>query len=318
MRRNDILEIEEIKPKNSFFKSLEYQIKKNWALYLMMVPGVVVLILFTYIPMYGVIMAFQDFNIFQGYFESPFVGMKHFTRLFNDPYFYRLLRNTFVVGVTDFLFAFPAPIILALVLNECRQLKFKNFTQSISYLPHFIPLVVMVGIMYEFFGSYGIVNDILTTIGMERISFFSEVNWFLPLYIGSGIWKGMGWGSIIYMGALVNIDQTMYEAADIDGASRWQKIWNITLPALKPTIVTIFILDSAGVMKVGFEKVFLMSSPAIYEISDVLSTYVYRQGILESNYSYSAAVDLFNNVIALVFVLAANYFAKKLGEEGIV
>ncbi|HHK7039356.1 TPA: ABC transporter permease, partial [Streptococcus pneumoniae] len=275
-------------------------------------------ILFTYGPMYGIIMAFQDFTVFKGYTGSPFVGLKHFQRLFSDPLFYRLFKNTFMVGVLDFLFSFPAPLIFALILNEVRKVRFKSVVQSISYLPHFIPLVVMVGIIFELFGSYGIINSLLSSLGMEPISFFTKSEWFLPLYIGSGVWKTIGWGSIIYMGALTNIDSTLYEAADMDGANRWHKMWHVTLPSLRPTVVTLFILNAGGIMQVGFEKVFLMSSPATYEVSDVLSTYVYRQGILNSDFSYSAAVGLFNNIVALLFVLLANKIAKKLGEEGIV
>ncbi|HET0718209.1 TPA: sugar ABC transporter permease [Streptococcus pneumoniae] len=308
---------QEILKKSKIQLTVEH-IQKYWILYLMMIPATVLLILFTYGPMYGIIMAFQDFTVFKGYTGSPFVGLKHFQRLFSDPLFYRLFKNTFMVGVLDFLFSFPAPLIFALILNEVRKVKFKSVVQSISYLPHFIPLVVMVGIIFELFGSYGIINSLLSSLGMEPISFFTKSEWFLPLYIGSGVWKTIGWGSIIYMGALTNIDSTLYEAADMDGANRWHKMWHVTLPSLRPTVVTLFILNAGGIMQVGFEKVFLMSSPATYEVSDVLSTYVYRQGILNSDFSYSAAVGLFNNIVALLFVLLANKIAKKLGEEGIV
>lgn len=308
---------QEILKKSKIQLTVEH-IQKYWILYLMMIPATVLLILFMYGPMYGIIMAFQDFTVFKGYTGSPFVGLKHFQRLFSDPLFYRLFKNTFMVGVLDFLFSFPAPLIFALILNEVRKVRFKSVVQSISYLPHFIPLVVMVGIIFELFGSYGIINSLLSSLGMEPISFFTKSEWFLPLYIGSGVWKTIGWGSIIYMGALTNIDSTLYEAADMDGANRWHKMWHVTLPSLRPTVVTLFILNAGGIMQVGFEKVFLMSSPATYEVSDVLSTYVYRQGILNSDFSYSAAVGLFNNIVALLFVLLANKIAKKLGEEGIV
>ncbi|MDS2283355.1 ABC transporter permease subunit [Streptococcus pneumoniae] len=308
---------QEILKKSKIQLTVEH-IQKYWILYLMMISATVLLILFTYGPMYGIIMAFQDFTVFKGYTGSPFVGLKHFQRLFSDPLFYRLFKNTFMVGVLDFLFSFPAPLIFALILNEVRKVRFKSVVQSISYLPHFIPLVVMVGIIFELFGSYGIINSLLSSLGMEPISFFTKSEWFLPLYIGSGVWKTIGWGSIIYMGALTNIDSTLYEAADMDGANRWHKMWHVTLPSLRPTVVTLFILNAGGIMQVGFEKVFLMSSPATYEVSDVLSTYVYRQGILNSDFSYSAAVGLFNNIVALLFVLLANKIAKKLGEEGIV
>ncbi|CJA85140.1 protein LplB [Streptococcus pneumoniae] len=308
---------QEILKKSKIQLTVEH-IQKYWILYLMMIPATVLLILFTYGPMYGIIMAFQDFTVFKGYTGSLFVGLKHFQRLFSDPLFYRLFKNTFMVGVLDFLFSFPAPLIFALILNEVRKVRFKSVVQSISYLPHFIPLVVMVGIIFELFGSYGIINSLLSSLGMEPISFFTKSEWFLPLYIGSGVWKTIGWGSIIYMGALTNIDSTLYEAADMDGANRWHKMWHVTLPSLRPTVVTLFILNAGGIMQVGFEKVFLMSSPATYEVSDVLSTYVYRQGILNSDFSYSAAVGLFNNIVALLFVLLANKIAKKLGEEGIV
>lgn len=296
---------------------MTYAYYNKW-LYIMMIPGTIALILFAYAPMYGIIIAFQDFNIFDGYLGSEWVGLKHFETLFGDPYFFRLMKNTFVIGVVNFIFTFPAPIILAIMINECRYLQFNKITQSISYLPHFLPMVVMVGVMYELFGGYGIVNNLLNMVGINSISFFSSPEWFIPLYVGSGIWKGIGWGSIIYMGALAGIDSSLYEAAEVDGANRWHKIAYITLPALKPTIATLFVLDMGGIMKVGFEKIFLMYSPVTYEVADVLSTYVYRQGILNANYSYSAAVDLFNNVVAVSLVLAANYFSKKLGEEGIL
>lgn len=287
-------------------------------LYIMMIPGTIALILFSYVPMYGIIMAFQDFNVFDGYLHSPFVGMQHFKTLFSDPYFFRLIKNTFLLGVLTFVFAFPAPVILAIVINECRMGKLKKVAQSVSYLPHFIPMVVMVGIMFEMFGTYGGVNGIMGIFGIKPVSFFSEPEWFRPLYIGSAVWKDIGWGSIIYMGVLSSIDPALYEAAEVDGASRWKRILYITLPAMKATIITLFILDVGGVMKVGFEKVFLMYSPATYEVADVLSTYVYRQLMEFSNFSYGAAVDLFNNVIAVIFVLGANWLSKKCGEEGIV
>lgn len=293
-------------------------LKGHLWLYFMVLPGLLALILFSYMPMYGIVVAFQDFNIFEGYWGSPWAGLTHFKTMFNDPYFFRLLRNTIRLGATDFLVTFPAPIILALIINECRLNKYKKVVQSISYLPHFIPMVIMVGIMYELFSSYGIVNAILNFFGVDSISFFSRTEWFYPLYIGSSVWKGIGWGSIIYMGALTGVDSGLYEAAELDGANRWERMIHITLPCIKPTIVTLFILDIGGIMKVGFEKVFLLSSPATYEVADVLSTYVYRQGILNANYSYNAAVDLFNNVVAVIFVLSANWFAKKMGEEGIV
>lgn len=306
------------KGKGSQLKLTGMYMKNNLMLYFMMIPGVIALILFSYVPMYGIVMAFQDFNIFQGYFKSAFVGLQHFKTLFSDPYFFRLMKNTFLLGMFNFIISFPAPILLAILINECRMSKFKRVIQSISYLPHFIPMVVMVGIMFELFGSYGVINNLLGLLGIEPISFFSRSEWFRPLYIGSSVWKGIGWGSIIYMGALSGVDPALYEAAEVDGASRWQKIVYITLPELKPTIVTLFILDAGGIMKIGFEKVFLMYSPATYEVADVLSTYVYRQGFISNNYSYSAAVDLFNNLIALIFVLGANWFSKKLGEDGIV
>lgn len=304
-------------PQNKTQAGLQYFKSYGW-LYCMMLPGLVALILFSYIPMYGIVIAFQNFNIFDGFWGSQFVGLQHFRTLFSDPYFFRLLRNTFCLGAINFLITFPAPIILAIIINECRLNKFKKVVQSISYLPHFIPMVVMVGIMYELFGSYGVVNDVLKFFGFDSISFFSKPEWFYPLYIGSSIWKGIGWGSIIYMGVLTGIDNTLYEAAEIDGANRWDQIIHITLPAMRPTIVTLFILDIGSIMKVGFEKVFLLYSPATYEVADVLSTYVYRQGILNADYSYSGAVGLFNNLVAVIFVLVANWLAKKLGEDGIV
>lgn len=287
-------------------------------LYLMILPGLIAMLIFSYKPLYGLIIAFKDFNILDGYLNSPWVGFKHFKNLFNSDQFARLMRNTFVIGFSSYIITFFPPIILAILLHELRFNKFKRTIQTISYLPYFIPMVVVVGIMYQFFGSFGIVNDIRNLLGLPSISFLSEKSYFLPLYIGSSIWKGIGWGSIIYMGTLTNIDPQLYEAAMIDGATRFQRIRHVTIPTLIPIMTTIFILDAGGIMSVGFEKVYLMYSPATYEVADVLSTYVYRLGIESGDYSYSAAVGLFNNLLSTSMVLICNFIAKRLGQDGIV
>lgn len=294
------------------------ELRRNWVLYLMVMPGLLLFFLFRYVPLYGIVMAFQNFDMVDGYFGSPWAGLTNFQNFFSDPYSWTLIKNTFILGLYTLLFSFPAPILFALFLNEMRDGKYKRTLQTISYLPHFIPVVVLVGIMYNLFGSSGTINMILQFFGIEAQGFFTDPKWFRFMYIISDIWQTVGWGSIIYMGALTSIDPTLYEAATIDGATRFQKIWKITLPCIAPTISMMFILQCGKVMKVAFDKVLLMYSPATYEVSDILSTYTYRRGIVGMDYSYGAAVDLFNNVLCLALVLLSNYFSKRVGEDGIL
>lgn len=301
----------------SFFQNLKYDLKFNKALLLMSLPGILWLIIFRYVPMYGVLIAFKKYSLFKGFFESEWVGLRYFKQFFEDPYFFRLIKNTFLLGVYDLLWSFPAPIILALLLNELRIEKFKKFTQTVTYMPYFISTVIIVGILQSMFASDGVVNQIIQMLGKEAIAFFNEAKYFRTLYISSGIWAGVGYGSIIYLAAITGIDPELYEASKIDGASRLQNIFYITLPSIIPTITVLLILRIGSVLSVGFEKVFLMYSPATYETADVISTYVYRKGIQDQNFSFATAVGLFNSIISLVLLTSSNYFSKKVLKESL-
>ncbi len=286
----------------------------------MSLPGVLWFLIFAYLPMWGIVIAFTRYNLFGGLFQSQWIGWMNFQQWFRDPYFFRLMRNTIVLNVYGLIFGFPAPIILALLLNEVRLNKFKRVVQTISYLPHFISTVVIVGMLKIFFspGNSGIVNMFIKDIlGMEAINFFARPEWFRTLFIGSGIWQGVGWGSIIYLAAISGISPELYESATIDGARRLQKIRYITIPCIAPTISILLILNVGGMLSIGFEKVYLMYSPATYETADVISTYVYRMGIQGGRFGFGAAVGLFNNIIAAFLLLFTNYSAKKMGNESL-
>lgn len=292
-------------------------VRRQYALYLMILPVLAGFILFKYVPMYGVAMAFQNYDFVRGFFRSPFVGLKWFTMFFQDPYFFRLIRNTLLIGLYGLLWGFWPPILLAILLNEVRARTFKRVVQSISYLPHFIATVVIVGMMMEMLSTFGVVNDTLTRLGLRRLSFFADPRYFRGLYIGSDIWQSVGWGSILYLATLSGIDPELYDAAAIDGAGRLQRIRHITLPGLMATIQVVLIFSVSDITKVGFEKVYLMQNPGIYETADVVATYVYRRGLLEMNFSYGAAIGLIENVVALVLLLVANFASRRLTQRGL-
>ena len=279
----------------------------------MIIPSAILFLIFCYIPMSSLVLAFRKYDIVGGLYGTTWVGFKYFLQFFNDPYFFRIVRNTIVLNLYMLLIAFPAPIVFALLLNEIRKARFRKMVQSISYVPHFLSTVIVVGLMMELLSSRGIVNQALMSLGIEKQLFFQESGWFRTLYVGSSVWEGMGWSSIIYMAALAGINPELYEAARIDGAGRFQMIRYITVPCLMPTIAILFILAVGRVMSVGFEKVYLMYSPATYETADVISTYIYRRGILGMDYSYAVAVGLFNSVINFILLMAANYTARKAG-----
>lgn len=267
--------------------------------------------------MYGVVIAFKDFKAGLGILRSPWAGLKYFRQFFNSYYAWRLIRNTLLLNVYELIFSFPAPIVLALLLNELRSDKYKRFVQTVSYLPHFISVVVVVGFIRDFFSQNGLVNNMLYNIGIEPISFLVDPGWFRPLYVGSGIWQGVGWGSIIYLAAISAIDLQLYEAAIIDGAGRFRKIASITLPSIAPTIIILLIFRVGGMMSVGFEKVFLMYNPSTYETADVISTFVYRSGLQNAQYSYSAAIGLFNNIINFLLLVTTNYISRTVSETSL-
>lgn len=297
-------------------KTMKNIIKSRY-LYLMLLPVLAHYIIFNYFPMYGIVIAFKDFRASLGILGSPWAGMKYFNQFFESYYFIRLIKNTFLLNLFDLFWGFPAPIILALLLNELRSDSFKRVVQSISYLPHFISVVITVGFIVDFFAHNGLINNFLNMLGIPTVNFLVEPGWFRTLYIGSGIWQGIGWGSIIYLAAISGIDPQLYEAATIDGAGRFRRIMSITIPSIAPTIIILLIFRIGGMMSVGFEKVFLMYNPSTYETADVISTFVYRSGLQQAQYSYAAAIGLFNTIINFVLVISANYVSRITTENSL-
>ncbi|HBP38160.1 MAG TPA: sugar ABC transporter permease [Clostridiales bacterium] len=296
-------------------KSFWKRFIKDYELHLLVLPGLAVLLIFKYLPMYGIVMAFQNFNPGKGIFGSDWVGFKHIIDYFEDPYFYRTMRNTFLLGFYTLLFSFPAPIILALLFNEIRNRIFKRVVQTISYMPYFLSTVIVVGLVIEYTNlSEGLINNIIEMLGGQRINFFALTRWFRPLYILSGIWQGVGFGTIIYLAALSGVDEELYEAAVIDGAGRFKQMRYITLPGITPTITIMLILAVGGILGNDFQKILLMYRPGLYEVADVVSTYVYRAGIEGANYSYSTAIGLFLSVVSFVFLYSTNKISKKFGD----
>ena len=281
-------------------------VRRRPLLYLMVLPAVVGIVLFRYLPAYNMVIAFQNFDLLDGVWGSDWVGLKWFLKFFRDPFFVRLIRNTFLLAFFSLVWGFWPPILLALLFHELRFDRFRRVSQSISYLPHFLPTVVMAGLVLELFSTDGLVNRIIGAVGIEGVRFFNEPGWFRPLYIGSGIWQQVGWSSIIYLAALSGVNPELYESAYMDGAGRLRRAWHVSLPGIAPTIYLLFILAVGQLMSVGFEKPFLLQNPAIYETADVIETYVYRRGIINQEYGYSAAVGLFNSAINLALLLVAN------------
>jgi putative aldouronate transport system permease protein len=291
--------------------------KEKW-LYVMMIPGLLYYIIFKYGPMFGLTMAFQEFNVFLGFFRSPFVGLDHFKRFFSEPTFGMLFTNTLIFGLMNIFIYFPIPIILALLLNEIRIIWFKRFTQTLVYIPHFISWVVICSITNIILTvDDGIVNNILVYLGREPIRFLTSAALFRPLIMMQIIWKESGWGTIIFLAALSSIDPELYFAAEVDGASRGQKLWYITLPGIRSTIVILLILRLGHFLNTGFEQLLLMINPLNRSLGEVFDTYVYTTGILGGQFSYTAAVGFFKSTASLILVVLANFMAKKFGEDGI-
>jgi len=287
-------------------------LKRYKGAYLIAIPVVLFYILFCYKPMYGIIIAFKDFTPAAGILESDWVGLQHFQDFFDSYYFGRILKNTLVISLASILFGFPAPIIFALMLNEVKNDKFKRITQTISYMPHFISMVVVCGMISLFTSSKGIITYILTLFGGEQIAMLSNPDYFVPIYVLSGIWQELGWGAIIYLSALSAIDPQLYEAARIDGANRWKLTLHVTLPGIAGTVIIMLLLRLGSVMSVGYEKIVLLYNAGIYETADVISTFVYRKGLLEYQWSYSAAVGIFNSVINFTLIILFNRISRKM------
>ncbi|BFT70936.1 sugar ABC transporter permease [Paenibacillus sp. P36] len=302
-----------VKKKNSILRS----IKRDSLLYLLLLLPMAYILIFKYAPIYGVLMAFQDYNIFQGISGSEWVGLDVFKFIFEQNSFYRALTNTLVLNFLDLIAGFPAPILLAILLNELRFVRFKKITQTILYLPHFLSWVIIGGMVYLMFSTGGMANSFLSSLGLGSIEFLSQkMNW-LIMYVAVGVWHSVGWGTIIYLAAIIGINKELYEASDIDGCSRLRKIWHITLPGIKPTIIILLILQIGRMISIGFDRPFVMGNSLVSEYSDVISTYVYRIGIGSGDFSQATAVGLFQSVVGLIFLVTANFIAKKIGEQGI-
>jgi putative aldouronate transport system permease protein len=283
----------------------------------MLTPVVAYYLLVHYVPMYGAQIAFRDFVPSKGIWGSEWIGWENFTDFFQGIYFVRLVRNTFAINALDVIFGFPAPIILALLLNEINAGWFKRIVQTITYMPHFISLVVLVGMVIDFLSRDGLFNNVLMLMGIDPIPYLQMPALYWPIYVGSGIWQSIGWGSIIYLAAIAGIDPSLYEAARVDGASRLQQLRHITLPGMAATIIILLILRLGAIMNVGYEKTILLYNPLLYETADVISSYTFRKGILDANYGFSAAVGLFNSAINLVLLWGANWISRRQSESSL-
>ncbi|MDR1542622.1 MAG: ABC transporter permease subunit [Clostridiales bacterium] len=298
-------------------RQLRRDIFRHWQLYLFLLPPVAYLLVFRYYPMYGIQIAFKDFNPGLGILKSRWVGLSFFEAFIKSPYFARLLKNTLILSAQSIIASFPVPIILAISLNECRSRLVRRAVQMVTYMPYFISTVVLVSMIMQLTSSFGLINNTLKYFGMQKVNIMGASGSFRPLYVFSGIWQGAGYSAVIYIAALAGISNELYEAAIIDGASVIQKIWYIDLPSIMPTAVILLILSSGSVLNIGFEKVFLMQNTLNMNVSDVISTHVYRVGLESAQYSYSAAIGLFNSVISTVILVGVNAAAKKMSDTSL-
>ena len=291
---------------------------REYQLYVLLLPTLLFYIVFHYLPMYGIQMAFQDFNPVRGFAGSRWVGMKNLQRFVSGPYFWSTLQNTLTLSLYSMLANIPLAIIFALMLNSIPNQRFKKSVQTITYAPHFISTVVLVGMLKLFLSpNFGVVNVLIKNLGGESINFMQKSSLFPHLYVWSGVWQGLGWSSIIYLAALAGISPELHEAAVVDGASRLQRIWHVDLPGIMPTIITLLILSAGRVLSVGFEKVYLMQNNVNASVSEVISTYAYKLGLVQAKYSYSAAVSLFNSVVNMILLLAVNFASRKLSDTSL-
>jgi putative aldouronate transport system permease protein len=287
-------------------------LKREWQLYVMLLPTIIWLLVFLYKPMYGLQIAFKDFSVFRGVANSPWVGLEHFHTLFGNDQFLRALKNTIILSFYGLIFGFPMPILLALMFNEILHQTFKKTAQTIVYLPHFISSVIIAGIVITAFSpSAGIVNTVLGWFGYDSVYFLTKPEWFRPIFVGTGIWQEAGFQSIVYLAAIAGVSPTLYESAVVDGASRWQMVWKITVPSILPTIIIMLIIRIGNMLEVSFEMIILLYQPATYQTADVVNTFIYRQGIQGGQYDLAAAAGLFNAVVAFVLVMTANTISKR-------
>ena len=306
-----------VAPQMGSWKHIKRELSKSFYCYLIFLPVLLYYIIFHYIPMYGIIISFKDYSPYKGIWGSAWVGLKHFTNFFNSYYCLDIIRNTILLSLMTLAFGFPIPIIMALMINEVKNKFFKRMVQTVSYLPHFISLVIIIGMLIDFTSGNGVVNNILFAISGKRIDFLGDSGWFRPLYVISHIWKEFGWSSIIYIAALSGIDVEQYEAAMVDGAGRWRRMWYITIPGIMPTIVITLILACGSIMNIGFEKVFLMQNTINTDVSEVISTFVYKSGILQGEISYATAIGLFNNIINFCILISINKISKHINETSL-
>ena len=304
------------KEKNWFVR-LGDNIKSHPWLYLMFLPVLAYYIIFHYLPMYGIIIAFKDFKPMKGIFGSEWVGLAKFTEFLNGPYLWRLVRNTLGINLGMLVFGFPLPILFALILNECRSVKFRKVVQTVTYMPHFVSSVVVCALMIIFCRSTGIITNLLTVFGVPKTNLLAVPRYFKTLYICMNIWQELGWDSIIFFAALTSIDASLYEAATVDGAGRWQQMWHVTLPGIAPTIIILLILRIGNLMSLGWDRIYLLYSEMVYETADVISTYVYRTGLQRMQYSYATAVGLMNSAVNIVLLLSTNALSRRISESSL-
>lgn len=295
----------------SRFKAFKHYLIRDYQIYLILLPSLALVILFSYVPMYGILIAFKNFRLRSGILGSPWAGFRHFVRFLTMEQFWTIFRNTLSISLYSLAVGFPLPIILAIMLNECKCVKFKKTVQMISYAPYFISTVVVCGMILLFTNrSHGIINNVIETLGGDRINFMIEPQWFQTVYVISGLWQGLGFSSIIYIAALSGVDVQLVEASVLDGANRFQKIWHVDLPSIAPTIIVLLIFNVGSLLSVGYEKIYLLQNDLNMETSDVISTYVYRVGLVDSQFSYTTAIGLFNSVVGLVLLILINHITK--------
>ena len=303
--------------KLSFSYRAKNDLRRHYQVYLIFIPVLIYYVIFHYLPMYGAIIAFKNYIPTRGFLGSDWVGFTHFINFFKGLFFWRVLGNTLNISFQMLLIGFPLPIVLALLINELRHRMFAKTVQTITYIPHFVSIVVVCGMIHQFTSNTGFITQFLALFGFPQETMLANASYFVPIYVTSGLWQELGWGSIIYLATLTGIDPGLYEAAKIDGANRWKQTWHVTLPGLMPTIVTMLIMRVGRMMSIGAEKILLLYSPAVYSSSDVISTYVYRQGILNADWSAASAVGLFNSVVNLVLLVTINQLSKKLTDSSL-
>ena len=299
--------------------SVKKHISRYWQLYAMLIIPIIYYIVFRYVPMIGNVIAFRKYRAGGNIFGDEFVGVKYFKQFITNETFWRAFKNTLTLNITYLAFRFPLTLIFALLINEIRNLHWKKFVQTVSYLPHFVSVVILCGMVKEVVSTSGPINNFLASIGSDKISFISEAKWFSTIFVASGVWQSLGWGTILYLAAMSNINPSLYEAAAVDGAGHFKRVWHITIPSILPTITTLLILDIGGLVGSGgaFEKVYLLYNPMTYETADIISTYVFRMGIDGGNFSYATAVGLFEGIINLILLTIANFASKKFTDSSL-